>query len=313
MKAIIIREFGGTDKLEYTTVPEPVIKENEVLIKVHAIAINPVDVKTRAGKGMAGRMKDELPITLGWDVSGTVTATGAGVTAFVVGDEVFGMVNFPGHGRAYAEYVAAPAAHLAKKPANVTHQQAAATTLAALTAYQGLFQQANLKKGQRVLVHAAAGGVGHFVVQLARHAGAYVIGTSSAANKDFVLGLGADEHVDYRNQRFEEVVNDVDLVFDGVGGELISRSISTVKPGGMIISIPTGVPAEIAETAKEKGVKAFFFLVESNGRDMEALAGLLEQDIIRPYVNHFDFSQMDIAHQQQETGSTRGRIVLTLP
>ncbi|SDF66580.1 NADP-dependent oxidoreductase [Chitinophaga filiformis] len=312
MKAIIINEFGGTDKLEYTSLAEPVIKENEVLVRVHAIATNPVDVKTRLGKGIAGRIKNEMPLILGWDVSGVVTAVGSEVKEFVVGDEVFGMVNFPGHGRAYAEYVAAPAAHLAKKPASITHQQAAASTLAALTAYQGLFQQAGLKKGQRVLVHAAAGGVGHFVVQLAKHAGAYVIGTSSAANKDFVLGLGADEHIDYKNQPFEEVVKDVDLVFDCVGGDTVRRSIAVVKPGGMIISIPGGVPEEVAEAAKQKDVRAFFFLVESSRPDMEAVADLLEQGIISPYVNHFDFSQMDMAHQQQESGTTRGRIVLTI-
>jgi NADPH:quinone reductase-like Zn-dependent oxidoreductase len=313
MKAIIINEFGGTDKLQYTELPEPVIKENEVLVKVHAIAINPVDVKTRAGKGMSGRLKNEMPVILGWDISGVVTATGSDVKEFSVGDEVFGMVNFPGHGKAYAEYVAAPASHLARKPANVTHQQAAATTLAALTAYQALVHQAGLQKGQRVLVHAAAGGVGHFVVQLAKHIGAHVIGTSSTANKDFVIELGADEHVDYRNQLFEEVVKDVDLAFDGVGGDIVRRSIQVVKGGGKIISIPTGIPAEIVEAAKESGVNAFFFLVQSNGTDMAALADLLERGIIRPYVNHFDFSQMDMAHQQQETGNTRGRIVLTLP
>jgi NADPH:quinone reductase-like Zn-dependent oxidoreductase len=313
MKAIIINDFGGTDKLEYTELPEPVIKETEVLVRVHAIAINPVDVKTRAGKGIGGRVKNEMPIILGWDISGVVTATGGDVKEFSVGDEVFGMVNFPGHGKAYAEYVAAPASHLAKKPANVTHQQAAATTLAALTAYQALFHQAGLQKGQRILVHAAAGGVGHFVVQLAKHIGAHIIGTSSAANKDFLTELGADEHVDYKSQLFEEVVKDVDLVFDGVGGDTVRRSIPVVKPGGKIISIPTGIPAEVVEGARESGVNAFFFLVQSDGTDMAALADLLERGIIRPYVNHFDFSQMDLAHQQQETGNTRGRIVLTLP
>ncbi|PSL34650.1 NADPH:quinone reductase-like Zn-dependent oxidoreductase [Chitinophaga ginsengisoli] len=312
MKAIIINEFGGTDKLEYTTLPEPVIKEDEVLVRVHAIAINPVDVKTRQGKGIAGLIKSGMPFILGWDISGVVTAVGSEVKVFAAGDEVFGMVNFPGHGRAYAEYVATPAAHLAKKPAGITHQQAAATTLAALTAWQGLFQQAGLKKGQRILVHAAAGGVGHFVVQLAKHAGAYVIGTSSAANKDFVLGLGADEHVDYRNQLFEDEVKDVDLVFDCVGGEHVRRSIAVVRPGGMIISIPGSVPEEVAAVAKENGVKAFFFLVQSSDADMTALADLLEQGIIVPYVNHFDFSQMDMAHQQQASGTTRGRIVLTI-
>ena len=310
MKAIIINKFGGTDELQFTEREKPAIKEDEVLVKVHALAINPVDVKTRAGKGLKGN--NEFPLVLGWDISGVVTEAGSAVNEFSVGDEVFGMVNFPGNGSAYAEYVASPASHLAKKPADVTHQQAAATTLAALTAYQGLFQQAGLKKGQRILVHAAAGGVGHFVVQLAKYAGAYVIGTSSAANKDFVLALGADEHVDYKSQQFEEVVKDIDLVFDGVGGDTAARSIKVVKSGGMIISIPSGVPAEVVEKAKESGVRAFFFLVQSSGSDMEALAELLDKGIIRPYVNHFDFSQMDMAHQQQASGSTRGRIVLTI-
>lgn len=312
MKAIVINEFGGTDKLVYTELPVPSIGDNEVLVKIQAISINPVDIKTRQGRGIAGRIKNEMPLVLGWDISGVVTAAGSAVQNLQVGDEVFGMVNFPGHGRAYAEYVAAPASHLAIKPAAVTHQQAAATTLAALTAYQALFQKAHLQKGQRVLVHAAAGGVGHFAVQLAKHAGAYVIGTSSAANKDFVLGLGADEHIDYRNQQFENMVKDADLVLDAVGGNNIERSLHTVKEGGMVISIPSAVPEETAAAARQKNVDAFFFLVQSSGNDMEALAALLEKGIIRPYINHYDFSQMDMAHQQQESGSTRGKIVLTL-
>lgn len=312
MKAIVINEFGGTDKLVYTELPVPSIGDNEVLVKVQAISINPVDVKTRQGKGIAGRIKNEKPLVLGWDISGVVTAAGSAVQNLQAGDEVFGMINFPGHGRAYAEYVAAPASHLAVKPPAVTHQQAAATTLAALTAYQALFQKAHLQKGQRVLVHAAAGGVGHFAVQLAKHAGAYVIGTSSAANKDFVLGLGADEHIDYRSQPFENMVKDADLVLDTVGGNNIERSLHTVKEGGVVISIPSAVPEETAAAARQKNVDAFFFLVQSNGNDMEALATLLEKGVIRPYINHYDFSQMDMAHQQQESGSTRGKIVLTL-
>ncbi|ACU62293.1 NADP-dependent oxidoreductase [Chitinophaga pinensis] len=313
MKAIIINEFGGTDKLINAELPVPEPGEHEVLVKVHALSINPVDVKTREGKGVAGRLKTENPIILGWDISGEITAVGSAVNDFKVGDEVFGMVNFPGHGKAYAEYVAAPAAHLTLKPANVTHQQAAAATLAALTAYQALVKQIYLKKGQRILVHAAAGGVGHFVVQIAKHLGAYVIGTSSAANKEFVLGIGADEHIDYKSQRFEEVVKDVDAVFDALGAETILRSIPVVKEGGYIVSIPTTVPEEVAAKAKEKDVLAFFFLVQSSGADMKIIADLLEKGILRPYVNHYDFSQMDIAHQQQETGGTRGKIVLTLP
>ncbi|MBW8687403.1 NADP-dependent oxidoreductase [Chitinophaga sp. B61] len=312
MKAIIINEFGGTDKLIHTDVAIPEIKDDEVLVQVRAISINPVDAKTRAGKGMAGKLKSAFPITLGWDISGVVTATGSAVTAFKTGDEVFGMVNFPGHGKAYAEYVAAPAAHLALKPANITHQQAAAATLAALTAYQALYQQVNLQPGQRILVHAAAGGVGHFVVQLARHIGAHVIGTSSAGNKDFVRALGADEHIDYKSHAFEDIVKDVDVVFDALGGDNIVRSIPVVKPGGAIVSIPTGVQPEVAAQAAEKNVRAFFFLVQSSGEDMQAIADLLEKGVLHPYVNHYDFSQMDLAHQQQESGSTRGKIVLTI-
>lgn len=312
MKAIIIKEFGGTDKLINTELPVPEIGDQEVLVKVHALSINPVDVKTRQGKGVAGRLKAENPIILGWDISGEVRAVGSAVSDFKAGDEVFGMVNFPGHGKAYAEYVAAPAAQLALKPANVTHQQAAAATLAALTAYQALVKQVKLQQGQRILVHAAAGGVGHFIVQVAKHLGAYVIGTSSAANKDFVLGIGADEHIDYKSQQFEAVVKDVDVVFDALGVENVVRSIPVVKSGGHIVSIPTTVPEEVVAQAKEKGVRAFFFLVQSSGADMKVIADLLATGVLKPYVNHYDFSQMDIAHQQQETGSTRGKIVLTL-
>lgn len=312
MKAIILKGFGGADQLSAVDLPIPVPGQDEVLVKVHAISINPVDIKTREGKGVAGRIKDEQPIILGWDISGVITAVGSDVRDFKPGDEVFGMVNFPGHGRAYAEYVAAPAAHLALKPANITHQQAAAATLAALTAYQALYKKAPVQKGQRILVQAAAGGVGHFMVQFAKHLGAHVTGTSSAANKDFILGLGADEHVDYKSGPFEDVVKDIDLVIDCVGGVIAERSIDVVKPAGTLISIPSGLGSEITEKARKRDINAFFFLVQSSGEDMKAIADLLEKGIIKPYVNHFDFSQLDVAHQQQETGSTRGKIVLTV-
>jgi len=312
MKAIILKGFGGADQLSAVDLPIPVPGQDEVLVKVHAISINPVDIKTREGKGVAGRIKDEQPIILGWDISGVITAVGSDVRDFKPGDEVFGMVNFPGHGRAYAEYVAAPAAHLALKPANITHQQAAAATLAALTAYQALYKKAPVQKGQRILVQAAAGGVGHFMVQFAKHLGAHVTGTSSAANKDFILGLGADEHVDYKSGPFEDVVKDIDLVIDCVGGVIAERSIDVVKPAGTLISIPSGLGPEITEKARKRDINAFFFLVQSSGEDMKAIADLLEKGIIKPYVNHFDFSQLDVAHQQQETGSTRGKIVLTV-
>ena len=208
MKAIILKEAGGIENLELTDMPIPVLNSDEVLIQVKAISINPVDIKTRMGKSLYDDLKSRNePIILGWDVSGVIAETGSSVTQFKKGDEVFGMINFPGHGKAYAEYVAAPASHLALKPSNISHEAAAAATLAALTAWQSLVTHAKIKKGQKVLIHAAAGGVGHYAVQIAKHLGAYVIGTSSASNREFVSGLGADEQIDYKTTRMEDAVN----------------------------------------------------------------------------------------------------------
>src|ERR1700735_5300744 len=196
MKAIILNDFGGVEQLQQAELPVPGIKDGEVLVKVKAISINPVDAKTRSGKGLAEMLKDEKPIILGWDISGVVTESTSPL--FTEGDEVFGMIHFPGHGKAYAEYVVAPAEHLALKPENSTHD------------------------------HAAAGGVGHYAVQIARHIGAYVIATSAAENKDFVLSLGANEHIDYKAQRFEEVAKDIDFVLDTVSAENSERSLGVL-------------------------------------------------------------------------------------
>ncbi|NOW95140.1 NADP-dependent oxidoreductase [Mucilaginibacter sp. SG564] len=313
MKAIILKGFEGTDSLHTVELPVPEIGDTEVLVQVKAISVNPVDVKTAIGKGLSGRLKSEDPFILGWDISGIVTKKGSAVKEFEVGDAVFGMVNFPGHGKAYAEYVAAPANHLALKPANISHEEAAAATLAALTALQGLIHKANVRAGQKVLVHAAAGGVGHYVVQIAKHLGAYVIGTSSAANKDFVLGLGTDEHIDYKAVRFEEVVHDVDLVFDAIGGDNIDRSLEVAKKGGTVISIPSGISETITEKAKAKGINGYFFLVESNGDDMKQLAKWLEQGILKSHLSQvFPFDQMSVAHQQIASGRTRGKVVVAV-
>ena len=313
MKAITLASFGDVSNFQIADIPVPAINENEVLIKVKAIGINPVDVKTRMGKGMAKRIMEDSPMILGWDVSGVIALTGSGVSQFKEGDEVFGMVNFPGLGRAYAEYVAAPANQIALKPANIPHEEAAAATLAALTAYQALVIKAGVKTGQRVLIHAAAGGVGHYAVQIARHLGAYVIGTASAANKDFVLGLGADEHIDYRARRFEEELTDIDFVLDTVGGDNIDRSLQVVKPGGTLISIPSGLNETVTEKAKAKGVNSYFFLVASNGDNMQTLADWLEKGIIRSYVSAvFDFTQMGPAHTSVESGRTRGKVIVAV-
>lgn len=311
MKAIVLKEFGGVENFSIENLPIPALNEHEVLVEVKAVSINPVDAKTRAGKAMAGRLKTESPVILGWDISGVVTRTGSEVTTFKVGDEVFGMVNFPGHGKAYAEYVAAPAAHLALKPGNITHEEAAAATLAALTAWQALHTHSKIKPNDRVLIHAAAGGVGHFAVQLAKHLGAYVIGTASAVNKDFVLSLGADEYFDYKAQPFEEVINNIDIVLDTVGGNNIERSFEVVKKGGTVITLPSNTSEGIVEKAKEKGINGFFFLVQSNGEDMQQIASLLESGTLKAHVSGiYNFGQIGKAHQQIETGSTKGKIVI---
>ncbi|MCD8742422.1 NADP-dependent oxidoreductase [Mucilaginibacter roseus] len=311
MKAFILNNPGEVSELQLRDIETPTILSGEVLVKVKAISINPVDTKSRAGKGVYGRIKDQSPLILGWDISGTVTESNS--EKFKVGDEVFGMVNFPGHGKAYAEYVAAPAAQLALKPANISHQEAAAATLAALTAYQAMVHNAHVQAGQKVLIHAAAGGVGHFAVQLARHLGARVTGTSSARNKDFILSLGADAHIDYTNYDWANHPEEFDFVLDGVGGDTIDKSLLVTKRGGTVISIPTGLNEAVTEKAKAKGVNGYFILVKSDGDDMEQIAALLERGVLKAHVSQtFPFAEISKAHLQVESGRTVGKVVVTL-
>jgi NADPH:quinone reductase-like Zn-dependent oxidoreductase len=312
MKAIILTEPGGPENLLMQEIPELQPAKGEVLIRVQSISINPVDSKTRKGGALYASMKEAGPVILGWDISGTVLATGEGVAAFREGDEVFGMVNFPGHGRTYAEYVTAPAAHLAKKPEAISHDEAAATTLAALTAWQVLMQQAGLKKGQHVLIHAAAGGVGHFAVQMAKQTGATVTGTASAENREFVLGLGADHFVDYKSEDFVSAVKNVDVVLDPIGGETTERSIRVLKEGGILVSIVGGAKEKVQQLAAEKGVTAKNYLVQSSGEDMQQLGDLLRNGKLLPTIGYrFSFAQIADAHRQIDTGKTRGKIVVS--
>lgn len=313
MKAIIIKEPGAVNQLIYTEIDRPEVAAHEVLIKVKAISINPVDVKTRSGKGVYGRIKTEDPLIIGWDIAGVVESIGEGVTKFKIGDEVFGMVNFPGHGKAYAEYVVSPESQLAIKPAGISFEEAAAGTLVALTAWQALVKNAHVEAGQKVLIHAAAGGVGHFAVQLAKHLGAEVTGTSSAKNKDFVLGLGADHHIDYHGYDWGNHPQEFDFVLDTIGGDNIDHSIAVTKRGGSIISIPTGLNEAITEKAKANGINGYFILVQSDGEDMAQIASLLEEGAIKMHVGQvFPFEEMKQAHLQQETGRAVGKIVVTV-
>jgi NADPH:quinone reductase-like Zn-dependent oxidoreductase len=311
MKAVILKEAGDVSKFELVDLPTPSIKSNEVLVRNKSISINPVDVKTRKGGAFLEQFKKDPPIILGWDISGEVVSVGPDAGEFKQGDEVFGMVNFPGYGKAYAEYVAVPAAHLAIKPANITHGEAAASTLAALTAWQSLVHQLKLQKGERILIHAAAGGVGHFAVQMAKHLGAYVIGTSSAANLDFIKELGVDEAIDYTKQPFEEVVHEVDVVFDTVGNDVGVRSLKTLKAGGRLLSILGNTKEALLKAAEEKRQTATTYLVQSSGADMKAIADLLQQGVLKPYIAlDLSIEEMAKAHEQVETGHTRGKVVI---
>jgi NADPH:quinone reductase-like Zn-dependent oxidoreductase len=313
MKAIILKDFGGTEQLDYADIPVPSIMDNEVLIRSYAIGLNPVDVKTRKGKGQAARLKNEQPMILGWDVSGVVVEAGSKVTRFRKGDSVFGMINLPGAGKTYAEFVAAPEDHLAMKPENVSHEEAAAASLAAMTAWQALVDQAQIGKGQTILIHAASGGVGHYAVQIAKHHELFVIGTSSAENREFVLSLGTDQHIDYKSERFEDVSPQVDVVLDAIGGENIDRSLKVLKPGGTIVSLPSGVSEDVSAKAAAQGKRGIFFFVKSNGKDMQQIARLLESGVLRSHVSkRFLFADIRAAHDLLESGKTRGKIVLAV-
>jgi NADPH:quinone reductase-like Zn-dependent oxidoreductase len=313
MKAIILNEFGGIDKLLMTDLALPEILENEVLIEVKAISINPVDVRTRSGIAMADHLRHNNPLILGWDISGIVSNTGTKVVKFKKGDLVFGMVNFLGHGKGYAEYVAAPENHLAHKPLNISHEEAAAATLAALTAWQLLVHYAKLKPGDRILIQAASGGVGHYAVQIAKYLGAYVIGISSAKNKNFVLGLGADEHIAYDEQRFEDIANEVDFVVDAFAKDSLYQSLKVVKNGGKIISLLPMISEGLLQKAKEKNVEVYYSLVKSDDTDMEAIATLLKKGVLKSHVSKFfSFDKMGDAHTEMETGKTVGKIIVKL-
>ncbi|MDC8004311.1 NADP-dependent oxidoreductase [Aureisphaera galaxeae] len=313
MKAIVLEKAGGIENLVMKEVAQPIIKDEEVLVKVKAISVNPVDYKVRGNEDVLGMICGRnSPIVLGWDIAGTVVAVGDKVTKFNIGDNVFGMINFPGTGSAYAEYVAASEAHLAKIPSSTSFEEAAATTLAALTALQVL--KNNVNPGDRVLIHAGSGGVGHFAIQIAKSMGAHVITTSSAKNKDFVVSIGADEHIDYRTEAFQDVLSNIDFVFDMFNGETLYNSVKVVKSGGAIVSIPTPeFSEEILALAKERDVKVLFHMVQSDGEDMNTLKDMLESGAVKPQISKsFPFDQMAKAHEQLESGRTVGKVIVKL-
>ncbi|MFF4749057.1 zinc-binding dehydrogenase [Streptomyces sp. NPDC002514] len=313
MRAVVQDRFGDRGVLRLAEVERPEPIPTEVLVRVHAAGVNPVDVKTRQGQGMAG-IVGEPPFILGWDVSGVVAETGFGVTTLRPGDEVYGMPRFPHQGGGLAEYVTAPSRHFARKPAGLSHTEAAALPLAGLTAWQILVDTAALEPGQRVLVHAAAGGVGHLAVQIAKARGAHVIGTARSAKHDFLRALGADETLDYSAVAFEDAVHDVDLVVDNIGDpEHQRRSLDVLRPGGLLIAVPDGVDPAVAEQARARGLRACSFLVEPDLGGLEQLTGLVEAGKLRPEVSAvLPLADAAKAHELIESGRTQGKVVLSV-
>lgn len=309
MRVITQHVLGGPEVLEVAEVERPAPRANEILIKVRAAGLNPTDWKHRATGGFLG----EPPFVLGWDVSGVVEAVGVGVARFKAGDEVFGMLSYPwGHG-SHAEYVAAPARAFVHKPAAVDHVQAGALPLVALTAWQALVENADVQPGQRVLVHAAAGGVGHVAVQIAKARGAHVIGTASAGKHDFLRELGVDEAIDYRETDFAEAVKDVDVVLDTLGGETGLKSLRVLRPGGVVVSIIPIGKDDFHEEAERLGVRAVRMLVDADRADMEAIAELVEAGKLRATIaGAFPLAEAAEAHRLGGTGRTAGKLVLTV-
>ncbi|MEU0490048.1 NADP-dependent oxidoreductase [Nocardiopsis sp. NPDC006139] len=306
MRAVSQDAYGGPEVLREVRLPRPVPGPSRILVRVRAAGVNPTDWKHRANAGFL----DRLPLVLGWDVAGVVEAVGYGVTLFEPGDEVFGMLPYPYGVGSHAEYAVGPARAFARKPAGIDHVQAGALPLVALTAWQALVDTADVRPGQRVLVHAAAGGVGHVAVQIAKARGAYVIGTASAAKHGLLKEWGADEAVDYREVDFAEVVRDVDVVLDPFAGEVLDRSLGVLRPGGIAVSI-LAVTAGQRARARELGVRVAGLLVEADHAGMAAIADLVERGLLRAHVQEvFPLAEAARAHALGDTGHVTGKLVL---
>jgi NADPH:quinone reductase-like Zn-dependent oxidoreductase len=306
MKAIRIHNYGGPEVLKYEDAPRPEPGEGEVLIRVHAASVNPIDWKVREG-----HTKDfwphEFPLILGWDLSGVVEELGRGVSRFKIGDEVYSVPD-PTRNGAYADYIVVGESELALKPNSLHHIRAAAVPLAALTAWQSLFDTAQLQPGQRVLIHAGSGGVGHFAVQLAKWKGACVFATASTKNQDLLREVGVDKAIDYTQRRFEDVARKIDIVLDPIGGDTQERSWQVLKKGGILLSL---VEPPSADKAKALGIQAAFVASHPNGAELAKIAELIDSGDLKPIVNRIlTLSEARRAHELSQTGHTHGKIVL---
>ena len=310
MKSLIQHRFGGTDVLELVDLPRPVPLPTEVLVRVHATSVNPVELYIRSG---AFKLLGEPPFVQGWDVSGVVEAVEPGTSRFQVGDEVFGMPLFPRAGKAYAEYVVSPSRQLWHKPKRLSHAQAAALPLVGLTALQALADVAQLQPGQRVLIHGAGGGVGHVAVQIAKALGAHVTATASAAKHGFVRGLGADDVVDYQAVDFTTVVHGMDVVFDVIGQGTGERSLTVLKPGGILVTAIERLSTELPRLAASQGRRFAGVAVEPDGAGLQRLAGWVEAGQLTPHVSHqLPLRDAGRAHELVAQGNTLGKVVLAV-
>lgn len=315
MKAVVIEKFGGIEEMHLTDLPKPEPAKNEVQIQIAYTSVNPVDWKIREGS-LQSIFQHEFPLILGWDAAGTVTAVGKNVTKFKKGDHVFAYCRKPVvQWGTYAEYICFEANNIALKPDNISFAQAAALPLVALTAWQALFEHANLTKGQKILIHAGAGGVGSIAIELAKAAGAKVYTTASKNNHKYVKSLGADVAIDYRDTDFVKKINElepdgVDVVFDCVGSETLNQSFNVVKSGGYLVSIVNKVDEN---KAKKKNIQGAFMLVRPDGAQLEMIAKwIIEGKIKPPHIHEMTLSECAQAQQMSEEGHIQGKIVLRI-
>jgi len=306
MKTVCIYGYGGPEVLVYRDAPRPHPGPGEVLVRVHAAAINPVDWKIREGH-LKGMLHHTFPLILGWDVSGVIDGLGSGLTRLKLGDQVFSRPDIDRDG-AYAEYIVIRESEVALKPKSIDHIHAAALPLGGLTAWQTLFDAGGLAPGQRVLIHAAAGGVGHLAVQLAKWKGAYVIGTAAERNHEFLRELGADRIIDYDTERFEDVLEPVDLVLDTMGGAVQERSWKVLKPGGILVSVAS---PPSAEKAAAHHVRQAFVFTQPNAPELAEIAALADAGKLKAIVETIlPLSDATRGQELSERGHTRGKIVL---
>jgi NADPH:quinone reductase-like Zn-dependent oxidoreductase len=306
MKAVVIHQYGGAEVLKYEDIPRPEPKDDQLLVRVIAAGVNPVDGMIRSGMFNGTRA---FPIILGGDVAGVVEKVGSKITKFKVSDPVFAYVSLDNSG-GYAQYVLVTEREAAPKPKSLTYVEAAAVPIVALTAWQALVDTAKLSAGQTVLIHGGSGGVGSFAIQIAKARGAKVIATASTANQDLLKQLGADVTIDYTKQKFEDVAKDVDVVLDSIGRDTLARSYGVVKKGGIIVSI---VARPKDSELDKHGIRGAALSVEPNSEELAEIGKLIDEKKIKVIVSQtFPLSEAKKAQEQVATGHTRGKIVLKI-